>query len=186
MVAALEWRLGTPASACSGACARLPCSSPSGEVQATCSTRRWPGREMNRAAPTSFSCRSSPPPSAVSSATSCSGPLPSPDTSSRGWAMPSGNRQERSSGSTATGCGRCRRFRLREVSRDPRPCSSCRSWRSCWPPPCPPQITLAASGAPKVLVIAAASALVEAASPHGWDNATMQIVPTALAWVWPT
>jgi phytol kinase len=49
-----------------------------------------------------------------------------------------------------------------------------------------PQITLAASGAPKVLVIAAASALVEAASPHGWDNATMQIVPTALAWVWLT
>jgi hypothetical protein len=39
---------------------------------------------------------------------------------------------------------------------------------------------------PEVLVIAAASTLVEAASPHGWDNATMQIVPTALAWVWLT
>jgi phytol kinase len=49
-----------------------------------------------------------------------------------------------------------------------------------------PQITLAASGAPRVLVIAAASTLVEAASPHGWDNATMQVVPTALAWVWLT
>jgi phytol kinase len=49
-----------------------------------------------------------------------------------------------------------------------------------------PQITLAAFGIPKVLVIAAASTLVEAVSPHGWDNATMQIVPTALAWVWLT
>ena len=29
--------------------------------------------------------------------------------------------------------------------------------------------------------IALASALVEAFSPHGWDNATMQIIPTALA-----
>jgi len=47
-------------------------------------------------------------------------------------------------------------------------------------------ITLAGSGLPKVLVIAAASTLVEAASPHGWDNATMQIVPTALAWAWLT
>ena len=49
-----------------------------------------------------------------------------------------------------------------------------------------PQITLAAFGVPRVLVIAAASTLVEAASPHGWDNATMQIVPTAAAWVWLT
>jgi phytol kinase len=47
-----------------------------------------------------------------------------------------------------------------------------------------PQINLAAPGVPTVIVIAAASALVEAVSPHGWDNATMQIVPTALAWVW--
>jgi phytol kinase len=48
------------------------------------------------------------------------------------------------------------------------------------------QITLPALGIAKVLVIAAASTLVEAASPHGWDNATMQIVPTALAWAWLT
>jgi phytol kinase len=49
-----------------------------------------------------------------------------------------------------------------------------------------PQLTLAAFGLPKVLGIAAASTLVEAVSPHGWDNATMQILPTALAWVWLT
>jgi phytol kinase len=47
-----------------------------------------------------------------------------------------------------------------------------------------PQITLAGSGVAKVLVIAAASAAVEAVSPHGWDNLTMQIVPSALAWGW--
>ena len=23
-------------------------------------------------------------------------------------------------------------------------------------------------------------------SPHGWDNATMQVVPTALVWLWLT
>jgi phytol kinase len=49
-----------------------------------------------------------------------------------------------------------------------------------------PQITLAESGLVKVLAIAAASAAVEAASPHGWDNLTMQIVPAALAWAWLT
>jgi hypothetical protein len=37
---------------------------------------------------------------------------------------------------------------------------------------------------PEVFVIAAASTLVEAVSPHGWDNPTMQIVPTALVWAW--
>jgi phytol kinase len=47
-----------------------------------------------------------------------------------------------------------------------------------------PQISFGASGPSKVLVIAAASTLVEAVSPHGWDNATMQIVPTAMAWAW--
>lgn len=31
--------------------------------------------------------------------------------------------------------------------------------------------------------IAVACALVEAVSPHGWDNATMQIAPTWLAWM---
>jgi phytol kinase len=49
-----------------------------------------------------------------------------------------------------------------------------------------PHIALGAFGIPKVLVIAAASALTEAVSPHGWDNATMQIVPTALVWAWMT
>jgi phytol kinase len=49
-----------------------------------------------------------------------------------------------------------------------------------------PHITLAAFGIPRVLAIAAASTLVEAVSPHGWDNATMQIVPTALVWAWLT
>lgn len=47
-----------------------------------------------------------------------------------------------------------------------------------------PQITLGSYGAAKVLVIAAASALVEAVSPHGWDNLTMQILPSALAGAW--
>ena len=32
--------------------------------------------------------------------------------------------------------------------------------------------------------IAAASALVEAVSPHGWDNLPMQLIPSALAWAW--
>jgi phytol kinase len=47
-----------------------------------------------------------------------------------------------------------------------------------------PQITLAGFGLAKVLAIAAASALVEAVSPHGWDNLTMQFIPSALAWAW--
>jgi hypothetical protein len=38
----------------------------------------------------------------------------------------------------------------------------------------------------KVLFIAAVSALVEAFSPHGWDNLTMQIVPAALVAMWMT
>ena len=47
-----------------------------------------------------------------------------------------------------------------------------------------PHITLTAFGIPKVLIIAAACTLMEAMSPHGWDNATMQIVPTVLVWGW--
>jgi phytol kinase len=47
-----------------------------------------------------------------------------------------------------------------------------------------PHITLAGPVIPKLLAIAAASALAEAVSPHGWDNATMQLVPTALVWAW--
>jgi phytol kinase len=47
-----------------------------------------------------------------------------------------------------------------------------------------PEITVSHVTAGKVLAIAAASALVEAVSPHGWDNLTMQIIPSALAWAW--
>jgi phytol kinase len=49
-----------------------------------------------------------------------------------------------------------------------------------------PAITLAGSGALHVLTIAAASTAVEAVSPHGWDNLTMQVIPSALAWAWLT
>jgi phytol kinase len=34
-----------------------------------------------------------------------------------------------------------------------------------------------------ILLFGAVSAGVEAVSPHGWDNATMQVVPTFLAWL---
>jgi phytol kinase len=47
-----------------------------------------------------------------------------------------------------------------------------------------PAISLGHVAVGKVLAIAAASAAVEAVSPHGWDNLTMQIVPSALAWAW--
>jgi phytol kinase len=36
----------------------------------------------------------------------------------------------------------------------------------------------------KILAIAAISALVEAFSPHGWDNLTMQIIPAGLVYLW--
>lgn len=49
-----------------------------------------------------------------------------------------------------------------------------------------PPIILSSHGWLKILVIAVASAGVEAVSPHGWDNATMQLVPTALVWSWMT
>jgi len=49
-----------------------------------------------------------------------------------------------------------------------------------------PQITLAHFGILKILAIAVGATLVEAVSPHGWDNATMQVVPTALVWAWMT
>lgn len=47
-----------------------------------------------------------------------------------------------------------------------------------------PSITLMPHGAIKLVGIAGAAALVEAFSPHGWDNATMQVVPSALVWLW--
>jgi phytol kinase len=49
-----------------------------------------------------------------------------------------------------------------------------------------PEITVVRFGALKILLIAGAAALAEAISPHGWDNATMQVVPTALVWLWMT
>lgn len=49
-----------------------------------------------------------------------------------------------------------------------------------------PAITFMPHGLPKIVAIAGAAALAEAVSPHGWDNATMQIVPTALVWLWMT
>jgi phytol kinase len=49
-----------------------------------------------------------------------------------------------------------------------------------------PNIALGHFGILKLLVIAGASTLAEAISPHGWDNATMQVVPTALVWLWMT
>lgn len=33
-------------------------------------------------------------------------------------------------------------------------------------------------------VIAALSTLVEAITPHGWDNMTMQVIPVALVSLW--
>ena len=47
-----------------------------------------------------------------------------------------------------------------------------------------PHITFAAFGIPRILLTAAACTLAEAVSPHGWDNATMQIVPTAMVWMY--
>ena len=51
-------------------------------------------------------------------------------------------------------------------------------------------LLLAAHGAGRspawLPLVALASAAVEAVSPHGWDNATMQVVPTALVWLWMT
>jgi phytol kinase len=48
------------------------------------------------------------------------------------------------------------------------------------------QVTLGVSWPAKVVAIAAVSAIVEAASPHGWDNLTMQVIPSALVWAWLT
>ena len=48
-----------------------------------------------------------------------------------------------------------------------------------------PQVTIGVLEISKVLVIAACM-LAEAVSPHGWDNATMQLLPTTLVWLWMT
>ena len=47
-----------------------------------------------------------------------------------------------------------------------------------------PHITLGSFGLLKLAAIAALATLAEALSPHGWDNATMQVVPAALAALW--
>jgi len=47
-----------------------------------------------------------------------------------------------------------------------------------------PHIAFSSLGVCKILVIAAACAAAEALSPHGWDNATMQIIPAALVRLW--
>ncbi len=47
-----------------------------------------------------------------------------------------------------------------------------------------PQMLFPASPWAKVALIAAACTFSEAVCPHGWDNAAMQIVPSALAYAW--
>ena len=44
-------------------------------------------------------------------------------------------------------------------------------------------MAFSASAWAKVTLIAAACTLSEAVSPHTWDNAAMQIIPSALAYV---
>jgi len=46
-----------------------------------------------------------------------------------------------------------------------------------------PQFVLSGKSLPIVLLISVISTLVEAVSPHGWDNATMQVVPALLGTV---
>ncbi|MCX5810482.1 MAG: hypothetical protein NTX36_14135 [Proteobacteria bacterium] len=47
-----------------------------------------------------------------------------------------------------------------------------------------PHIAAPSLGIARIIVIAAACATAEALSPHGWDNATMQLIPSALVWAW--
>lgn len=47
-----------------------------------------------------------------------------------------------------------------------------------------PQMVISSFPVGKVALIAAACTFSEALSPHGWDNAAMQIVPSALAYAW--
>jgi phytol kinase len=49
-----------------------------------------------------------------------------------------------------------------------------------------PHIVMSSLGIGKIIVIAAACTIAEALSPHGWDNATMQLIPSALVWAWIT
>jgi phytol kinase len=47
-----------------------------------------------------------------------------------------------------------------------------------------PSIAFPSFGIVKILVIAMVCAIAEAVSPHGWDNATQQIIPCTLVWLW--
>lgn len=45
-------------------------------------------------------------------------------------------------------------------------------------------LSLPSFGIAKIVIIAATCALAEALSPHGWDNAVMQLLPSAMVCVW--
>lgn len=47
-----------------------------------------------------------------------------------------------------------------------------------------PSLRLAPGSAWQLPLLALGCAVTEAVSPHGWDNATMQVIPTAMAWAW--
>jgi phytol kinase len=47
-----------------------------------------------------------------------------------------------------------------------------------------PAIAFASFGIVKILTIALVSTITEAVSPHGWDNAALQIIPCILVWLW--
>lgn len=49
-----------------------------------------------------------------------------------------------------------------------------------------PELNVSPTALLIILLIGAASALCEALSPHGWDNATMQLIPSWLAYVLAT
>jgi phytol kinase len=47
-----------------------------------------------------------------------------------------------------------------------------------------PDMTLGVESIPLIIIIGFVCTIVEAVSPHGWDNATMQIIPSLLVWSW--
>ena len=47
-----------------------------------------------------------------------------------------------------------------------------------------PRIVFSSFGLAKIIVIALVCTIAEAVSPHGWDNATLQIIPCTLVWWW--
>jgi phytol kinase len=47
-----------------------------------------------------------------------------------------------------------------------------------------PAIAFASFGFVKIFAIAFVSTITEAVSPHGWDNAALQIIPCTLVWLW--